>query len=310
MSVAQHPPLRLSEPVTVDPSATPVDHVRASLDQRLRALLAHEPGTRTGEDIEDLHQMRVAVRRMRATLKAARPLLDAAWSDELRAELGWLGGALGPVRDLDVLLLRLHREIASLPAAEQNAGGALLDALERERTTARAAMLEALTAPRYFGVLERLAETVSAPLPTPAPGDAPQPALVDLVRAEARKLRRAVEKAGDDPPDEVLHALRIRGKRVRYTGELVAPSLRGNPAGKQVKRLLSATTALQEVLGDHQDACVAEQRIRGLLAGLDVTPDTVFVAGRLVERETHRAAEKRREWRGAWVLVDARIAEV
>ena len=310
MSVAQHPPLRLSEPVTVDPSATPVDHVRASLDQRLRALLTHEPGTRTGEDIEDLHQMRVAVRRMRATLKAARPLLDAAWSDELRAELGWLGGALGPVRDLDVLLLRLHREIASLPADEQNAGGALLDALERERTTARAAMLEALTAPRYFGVLERLAETVSAPLPTPAPGDAPRPALVDLVRAEARKLRRAVEKAGDDPPDEVLHALRIRGKRVRYTGELVAPSLRGTPAGKQVKRLLSATTALQEVLGDHQDACVAEQRIRGLLAGLDVTPDTVFVAGRLVERETHRAAEKRREWRGAWVLVDARIAEV
>jgi CHAD domain-containing protein len=310
VSVAQHPPLRLSEPVTVDPSATPVDHVRASLDQRLRALLAHEPGTRTGEDIEDLHQMRVAVRRMRATLKAARPLLDAAWSDELRAELGWLGGALGPVRDLDVLLLRLHREIASLPPAEQNAGGALLDALERERTTARAAMLEALTAPRYFGLLERLAETVSAPLPTPAPGDAPQPALVDLVRAEARTLRRAVEKAGDNPPDEVLHALRIRGKRVRYTGELVAPSLRGTPAGKQVKRLLSATTALQEVLGDHQDACVAEQRIRGLLAGLDVTPDTVFVAGRLVERETHRAAEKRREWRGAWVLVDARITEV
>jgi CHAD domain-containing protein len=296
--------------VTVDPTATPVDHVRASLDQRLRALLTHEPGTRTGEDIEDLHQMRVAVRRMRATLKAARPLLDAAWSDDLRAELGWLGGALGPVRDLDVLLLRLHREIASLPADEQNAGGVLLDALERERTTARAAMLEALTAPRYFGLLERLAETVSAPLPTPAPGDAPQPALVDLVRAEARKLRRAVEKAGDDPPDEVLHALRIRGKRVRYTGELVAPSLRGTPAGKQVKRLLSATTALQEVLGDHQDACVAEQRIRGLLAGLDVTPDTVFVAGRLVERETHRAAEKRREWRGAWVLVDARIAEV
>jgi CHAD domain-containing protein len=310
VSVAQHPPLRLSEPVTVDPSATPVDHVRASLDQRLRALLAHEPGTRTGEDIEDLHQMRVAVRRMRATLKAARPLLDAAWSDELRAELGWLGGVLGPVRDLDVLLLRLHREIASLPPAEQNAGGALLDALERERTTARAAMLEALTAPRYFGLLERLAETVSAPLPTPAPGDAPQPALVDLVRAEARKLRRAVEKAGDNPPDEVLHALRIRGKRVRYTGELVAPSLRGTPAGKQVKRLLSATTALQEVLGDHQDACVAEQRIRGLLAGLGVTPDTVFVAGRLVERETHRAAEKRREWRGAWVLVDARITEV
>ena len=310
MSVAPLPSLRPSEPVTVGTAAAPVEHVRASLDQRLRALLAHEPGTRTGQDIEDLHQMRVAVRRMRATLKAAQPLLDTAWADDLRAELGWLGGALGPVRDLDVLLLRLHREIACLPTAEQSAGGVLLDALERERTTARAAMLDALTTPRYFALLERLADTVRAPLPAPAPGDAAEPALVDLVRAEARKLRRAVARAGDDPADEVLHALRIRGKRVRYTGELVAPSLAGAPAGKQVKRLLSATAAMQEVLGDHQDACVAEQRIRGLLAGLDVTPDTVFVAGRLVERETHRAAEKRREWRGAWVLVDARIAEV
>ena len=310
MSVAPLPPLRPSEPATVDPAATPVEHVRASLEQRLQALIAHEPGTRTGQDIEDLHQMRVAVRRMRATLKAAQPLLDTAWADDLRAELGWLGGALGPVRDLDVLLLRLHREIGGLPAAEQSAGGVLLDALERERTTARAAMLDALTTPRYFALLERLADTVRAPLPAPAPGDAAEPALVDLVRAEARKLRRAVARAGDDPADEVLHALRIRGKRVRYTGELVAPSLRGTPAGRSVKRLLTATTALQEVLGDHQDACVAEQRIRGLLASLDVAPDTVFVAGRLVEREIHRAAEKRREWRGAWVLVDARIAEV
>jgi CHAD domain-containing protein len=308
--VAPHPSIRLSEPVTVDPSDSPVQHVRASLDQRLRALLAHEPGTRTGEDIEDLHQMRVAVRRMRATLKAARPLLDATWADDLRAELGWLGGALGPVRDLDVLLLRLHREIASLPAAEESAGAVLLDALERERTTARAAMLEALTAARYFALLERLADIVGAPLPTPGPTEAGQPALVDLIRTEARKLRRAVERAGDDPPDEVLHALRIRGKRVRYTGELVAPSMGGTPEGKAVKRLLSATAALQEVLGDHQDACVAEHRIRGLVAELDAAPETLFVAGRLVEQEVHRAAEKRREWWGAWVLVDARISQV
>ncbi len=310
MSVVPNSAVRLSDPRAVDPAATPVEHVRASLAEWLRALLAHEPGTRTGEDIEDLHQMRVAVRRMRATLKAARPLLDAVWADDLRGELGWLGGALGPVRDLDVLLLRLHREIASLPTAEEAAGAVLLDALERERTTARAAMLGALTAPRYFALLERLAATVRVPLPTPGPAEVHQPALVDLVRTEARKLRRAVDRAGDDPPDEVLHALRIRGKRVRYTGELVAPSLRGTLTGKTVKRLLSATTALQEVLGEHQDACVAEQRIRGLLAGLDAAPDTVLVAGRLVEREIHRAEEKRREWRAAWVLVDARIAEV
>jgi CHAD domain-containing protein len=121
-----------------------------------------------------------------------------------------------------------------------------------------------------------------------------------------------VEKAGEDPPDEVLHALRISGKRVRYTGELVEPGLRGTGTGKAIKALLTATADLQEVLGDHQDACVAEQRIRELLDGLGELPDAfvVFVAGRLVERERHRAEAKRGEWRAAWEQVQERIADV
>ncbi|CAA9418039.1 MAG: Adenylate cyclase, partial [uncultured Pseudonocardia sp.] len=121
----------LPAPYRATPDDAPPQHVRAALDLRLRALLHHDPGTRAGADIEDLHQMRVSVRRMRAALKAARPLLDAAWADGLRAELGWLGRALGPVRDLDVLLLRLRAEVAALPADEQEPGGVLVAALER-----------------------------------------------------------------------------------------------------------------------------------------------------------------------------------
>src|SRR5688572_33474442 len=122
----------LSEPVTATPTDPPPHHVRAALDLRLRALLAHEQGTRTGEDIEDLHQMRVSVRRMRAALKAARPLLDRAWADGLRLELGWLGRALGPVRDLDVMLLRLRGEAATLPAREREAAEVLVAGLQVE----------------------------------------------------------------------------------------------------------------------------------------------------------------------------------
>jgi CHAD domain-containing protein len=296
----------LPAPLTAAPSDPPAHHVRAALDLRLRALLAHDPGTRTGTDIEDLHQMRVSVRRMRAALKAARPLLDAAWADGLRAELGWLGGALGPVRDLDVMLLRLRGEIAALPERERAAGEVLVGELAAERVAARAEMLAALDAPRYTALLERLADAIRLPLPTPSATQA-QPALVDLVRAEARRLRRAVQRAGQDPPDEVLHTLRIHGKRVRYTGELVEPAL-----GRPVRRLLAATAALQEVLGDHQDACVAEQRIRELLDGLGELPDAhvVFVAGRLVERERTRAEAKRAQWWAAWEQVRARADEL
>ena len=303
--------LDLPAPFRAAPDDAPPQHVRAALDLRLRALLAHDAGTRTGADSEDLHQMRVSVRRMRAALKAARPLLDAEWADGLRAELGWLGRALGPVRDLDVLLLRLRAEVAALPADEQEAGAVLVAALEAEREGARADMLNALDAPRYPALLERLADAVRLPLPAPASAQA-APQLVDLVRAEVRKLRRAVDRAGPTPPDAVLHELRIRGKRVRYTGELVEPGLRGTKAGKAVKRLLAVTAQLQEVLGDHQDACVAEQRIRELLDGLadlagGVYDDAhvVFVAGRLVERERQRAEAQRALWWAAWERVAA-----
>lgn len=302
----------LPAPLTAHHSDAAPHHVRAALDLRLRALLRHDPGTRTGEDIEDLHQMRVSVRRMRAALKAARPLLDKAWADGLRAELGWLGRALGPVRDLDVMLLRLRGEADTLPQREREAAQVLVGALQAEHTAARAEMLAALEAPRYQALVERLADAIRLPLPTPSATQA-RPELVDLVRAEAQRLRRAVERAGDDPPDEVLHALRIDGKRVRYTGELVEPAL---PDGrKAVRRLLDATAELQEVLGDHQDACVAEHRIRALLDGLtadgaDIDAHVVFVAGRLVERERARAEHKRGEWRAAWEHVAARAAEL
>jgi CHAD domain-containing protein len=298
--------LDLPAPLTAAPSDPPVHHVRAALDLRLRALLRHDPGTRTGNDIEDLHQMRVAVRRMRATLTAARPLLDPGWAGGLRTELGWLGRGLGPVRDLDVLLSRLRGEIAELPDRERSAGGVLVEALEAERVQARAAMLAVLDASRYAALLERLADAVRLPLPTPS-ATRSQPDLLDLPRAELRKLSRDVARAGAEPPDEVLHALRIRAKRVRYTGELIQPAVRGTPAGRRLKALVTAATALQEVLGDHQDACVAELRIRELLDGLGDVIDAhvVFVAGRLVERERARAEAKRDEWQAAWADVAA-----
>lgn len=280
--------------------------MRVALDTRLRALLSHDPGARTGEDIEHVHQMRVSVRRMRAALKAARPLLDAEWSDALRAELGWLGRSLGPVRDLDVMLPRLRGLSADLPTDQRAAADQLIGVLDGDYTLARAEMLTALDAPRYSALLERLADAVRLPLPGRSATDS-RPELVDLVRAEYASLLKSVKRAGKNPPDEVLHALRIKCKRLRYTGELVEPAL-----GAPVRKLLVATTGLQEVLGDHQDACVAQQTIRELLPRLgeagdaQADPTLPFVAGRMAEREYVRAEFQRSLWWDAWLAVQAR----
>jgi CHAD domain-containing protein len=292
----------LPAPLVASAKDAPVHHVRVALDTRLRALLAHDQGARTGADIEDVHQMRVSVRRMRAALKAARPLLDAQWADGLYAELGWLGRSLGPVRDLDVLLPRLRRLAADLPTAERAASATLIGSLDAEYLAARRDMLTALNGPRYPELLERLADAVRLPLPTRSATEG-RPELVELVRTEYRNLRKAVKRAGQDPPDEVLHALRIKGKRLRYTGELAEPAL-----GRPVRRLLAATAGLQEVLGDHQDACVAQTRIREIMTGLTgrAKPTVAFVAGRMVEREHARAEALRAQWWAAWLEVRER----
>ena len=86
------------------------------LREQVTALVSHDPGTRLGSDPEDLHQLRVSTRRLRAFLRAARPLLVAGPTEELRSELGWLGGALGPSRDLDVLLDHFSGELGGLEA--------------------------------------------------------------------------------------------------------------------------------------------------------------------------------------------------
>src|SRR5918994_872724 len=141
--------------------------LRTRLQEQAERLLAHDPGTRLGTDPEELHKLRVATRRLRAFLRAGRDLLDPAQSELLREELGWLGSALGPVRDLDVLLEHLAREVESL-GADAPAGRKLLRALERERRTARRALLAALESERYFALLDALELPVATIAETPS----------------------------------------------------------------------------------------------------------------------------------------------
>jgi len=83
--------------------------VRASIEKGVERLIKADPFVRLGDDPEAVHSARVATRRLRSDLRTFRPILDAPWSEALRAELRWLGELLGRVRDADVLLARTHR---------------------------------------------------------------------------------------------------------------------------------------------------------------------------------------------------------
>ncbi|WP_411278307.1 CHAD domain-containing protein, partial [Gaiella sp.] len=274
---------------TIEKDASPGEALAVALGHEYRELLIHDPGTRRGVDPEDLHQLRVATRRLRAFLRAAGALVEKEWAVSLREELGWLGGHLGPARDLDVMLERLRDEVAALGEDGDGAAG-LLIVLEEERSAAYAAVVEVLGDVRYFALLERLESAVAPPLT----GD--ETTLAAIFHREAKRMRRTFAALGDDPADEVLHRSRIAVKRARYAADLAAPEL-----GRPGERFVAIAKQLQDVLGDHQDAVFAEARIR---AWADSEPAGAFAAGRLVQLERDRKAAARAAWPATWQRLD------
>ncbi len=273
----------LDLPATVGPrarrGAPPVEHLRAYLQRHVESLLLGDPATRRG-DGEGVHRMRVATRRLRSALKEARRLLETSWVDETRAELKWLGEVLGDVRDADVFAAYVAKEVEQL-GADAAQGGADLGSLIAERSVpARARLAEALDSPRYLALLDRL-EAIGASLPVTPARDSPE----RMLRRATRRTRRKLRGVGRMSSDPELHTLRIAAKRSRYAGEL-AQSTRSRAAGRLTKR----ATALQEILGEHQDAVVAEARLGSLVEG--ATPAAAFVAGRLfgLQRDRRDAA--------------------
>ena len=285
-------------PVEAGPADPAAYHVRAKLDREIRAMLAYEPGTRSGADPEDLHQMRVALRRMRSVLKLSGELVGSA-AEPVRAELGWLGQSLGEVRDYDVLIGHLRAVIAEFEVRDQAAGRRLVSKFVTERAAAKRRLTRALSSTRYSALLREvstLASPSSSPVDVPVPHD-----LVDGLRKPHRKLAKAVRALSPDPPDDDLHALRIHGKKLRYAAELALTSAKKKRAAR-IRKLIKATKTFQTVLGDHQDAVVAAERMRTVLPSLDA--EAGFVAGRIAERELARRAGARAAWPAAWTAVD------
>jgi CHAD domain-containing protein len=263
------------------PAPSPFEELRGRLRHQLAEIERHDPGTRLGRDPESLHDMRVGVRRLRALLRAGRELV-ASDTIELDERLQELGRILGEVRDLDVLLARLDAEAAELGGEDAKRAASLLAALRTERSGSRSRLLGALRSDEYLALLDDTARTIDELEPS---GSAAT--LDELTDKAAAKLRKAVRKLPEEPANGELHAVRKKGKRARYAGEL---------AGRD--RLVKRAKKLQDVLGEHQDAVVAAERLRELAAGVE--PERALVAGRLVEREEERRLEARAAWPKAW----------
>lgn len=229
--------------------------VLAGLDDAVRA-----------DEPDAVHRMRVACRRLRSALRTYRRLFTPGATDGLVAELRWLAAALGRARDREVLTERLAARARELPAA----CGPERVAAELERWGAaeyrrvRPEVVAALDSPRRRDLAAGLAGLLAAP---PLRRRARRPAAPELARIAAREQRRTGRRvrsalaAGPEERDRALHEARKAAKRARYAGETAAPAV-GRAAERYVRRM----KAVQEVLGEHQDAVVAAAALAGQAA--------------------------------------------
>jgi CHAD domain-containing protein len=269
------------------------DVVAAAVARSVSRVLRHDPGIRLGDDPEDVHQARVGTRRLRSDFRTFRPLLAADWSEPLREDLKWLASLLGAVRDADVLTDRLRRQAAQLPEVDAAGFAPVLRRLADQRDTARRFLLEGMRSDRYVDLLERLVDAARSPRLLPEADRPATDVLPALVARPWKKLRKSARGLPSKPTDDALHAVRIRAKRARYAAEAASPAL-----GSDARRLAEAVENIQEVLGDHHDAVVAEAWLR--LTASDADATQALALGELIAAERVEAADSREAWPKAW----------
>jgi CHAD domain-containing protein len=309
----------------IGPDVTLGELAYAVLRRQLAVLRAKEPGTRLGEDVEELHDMRVATRRLRAALDLFVDVLPVR-ATTFRKELGWMAAALGAVRDLDVQLEALDGMSGAVAVWSDVFGSDdhdplrhLASLLSGARDVARVDMLAALDSVRWDRLLKGMASMVQqGPLRRSTASRLPATVAVpDLVNARHNAVVKAGRRAKRTGVAADFHRVRIRCKRLRYSLEFTG-ELYGGRTSRYTRRL----TGLQNQLGLMQDAEVAAARLAQLAVGDGHLPAaTVFVMGSVAEhhrRDLRRllrrlpddlARVSSREWQDLAATMDRRREE-
>jgi CHAD domain-containing protein len=295
----------------VEPTDSLAEAGRKVMGYHFAEMIRHEDGTRRGEDIEELHDMRVATRRMRAAFEVfERGFESKAIKPHLKG-LRATGRALGNVRDLDVFMEKAGRYLETLPEEQRGGLDPLLSGWEDDREKARDEMLNHLDGADYAAFKRKYLSFLTTPGEGALESSPTTPRLVrDILPVLVYTRLGAVRAFGqilDSATIEQLHALRIEFKKLRYTLEYFREVL-----GAEAKPLIEEIKILQDHLGDLNDADVACKILRDFLDDWenrqlmipiderdDPEPIVAYLATRHAER--HRLTAT---FRDAWARFD------
>lgn len=257
---------RHAKPVRLKPVMSPVAACRAILWECLSHLQGNQESVLYGRDGEGVHQMRVALRRMRSAMTIFASLMPPA--GDLRTDIKWLAGILGEARDLDVFL---HATLPQVRQALPHPGLTLLEKRARNASDAAyKAAQSALDSQRYQRLLLRLGVWMEQAAPA-----GHGPSLDDHARGLLSRRYRQLRKRGkhwQHMSEEDRHALRISAKKLRYPAEFFA-SLAPSGASKPLLRRL---TRLLDCLGELNDLAVTQKLLKQLQGPRPAAPVREF----------------------------------
>ena len=279
-------PRPMEHPQSGDPAGA---HLRYILSRQLDTILSRDPGVRLGGESEDVHQMRVATRRLRSVLRAARPLLDPKWEAPLRGKLKWLGRQLKEARDLDVQIAYFKSQADSVKPPDRPAFERFVDYLQQKRSKIQQRLVSQLRRPRYVALVNQLIPMVNRPAMVPHDVTLPK-----LARRAFRKLRKEVKGLDSSASHAKWHCVRIQTKRARYAAELSEWC-----SGRGATRFIDKIKLIQDQLGEIQDAVTAEDHLRRFTSK-KAGRHSVLLAGQMVERQRQRRRQAKQAFPSTW----------
>lgn len=220
------------------------------------AMLDNEEGSRLGEDLDSVHDMRVATRRMRAAMRVFGPYLKSKRAGEVNTGVRDVAQALGEVRDLDVLIENAEQFRTSLPGDQQAGLPGMVEEWRVKRWKLRKSLVKLLDSKEYSKLKRDMERFLDEEVKPPDETEGAQPYQVrhfvgSVVMARYEAVR-AFEALPGEPTITQIHALRIVGKYFRYSLEFFRDVL-----GKDVAAMIRDITKLQDNLGELHDADVA-----------------------------------------------------
>ncbi len=280
--------------ITLEQSATVQETVNAICLNLVGAMKKNLGGIIGDIDSEFLHDFRIAIRRTRSLLSQMKKQLPLNIYSYFQDEFRWLGSITGPVRDLDVYLLKREEYQSILPAQLHSGLSEFFIDLERYRKSKLVNMRKDLTSPRYEKILSDWAQFLTNGVDEsdwPEREKICKPITIKMIGKRYRRLIKDGCQITNQSPDEALHRLRIQGKKLRYLLEFYRSFF--NTA--EIDFFLKDLKKLQNNLGHFNDISVQQEMLVEFQDELiGSTKRSIVIAAALGGLISHLAEEQMR----------------